>query len=177
MKRIIFLILLLVFLCFVFLERVYSLPKYSRQTNKTCSYCHLRPNGGGGLTLEGQNFLGNNHLLPDATPTPTPTATTQAEGTILIGAAIFKYDGLGKSKLSCASCHPNGGSIGKTSAGEEIPALYDVVNKKEWRKGKSPTLEEAVNHSIMKYIEGEPMSKHSLEMKSLRLYLETLKTK
>lgn len=82
---------------------------------------------------------------------------------VLIGAALFNYDGIGTEKASCASCH----------SGDK--ALKDITKKKSWMGGKAKTLIAANNMCITMNQKGKPWTLTSVQMKALLAYEKTLK--
>ena len=68
--------LLILLLAAVGIQTAYAFPRYSQQTGKACSYCHVNPAGGKDLTAAGQYYKTNKTLEgytpPEAAPAPTP---------------------------------------------------------------------------------------------------------
>ncbi len=61
------LVFLLLLGCIGFFQCPYCVatPEYSYQTDKSCSYCHEDPDGGGTLTREGEQFMDNDFELKE----------------------------------------------------------------------------------------------------------------
>lgn len=89
--------------------------------------------------------------------TDTPAAAPEAEPGLARGAELFASQTLGTSGESCAECHPDGKGI-------EDLGEYD-----------DSQLAEMINACITKPLQGKALAADSAEMRSLILYLRSLK--
>jgi mono/diheme cytochrome c family protein len=86
-----------------------------------------------------------------------PAAAAAPEPTVARGAEIFASPALGTSGETCAGCHP---------AGKGIEDLGEYDDNR---------LAEVVNACITKPLQGQALAADSVEMRSLILYLRSLK--
>lgn len=84
------------------------------------------------------------------------------------GRTLFNDPKLGKSGLTCAACHPGGGTAGgKVGMGEHeiaIPSLTDVSSRYPRHKplnGRVITQTEMQNNCLVLFLQGEPLASGS----------------
>ena len=93
------------------------------------------------------------------------------------GKAIFNDPKLGKSGMSCNSCHPNGGTTGGQMMGMAIPTLKGVAAtfpKYKVQAKSVITLQQANNTYIQMIMKGNPQKLDSSDSIALAVYVTSL---
>jgi len=94
------------------------------------------------------------------------------------GRALFNDPKLGNSGLTCAACHPDGGTAGgRIGMGEHeiaIPSLIGVANRYPRFKplnGRVITQTEMQNNCLVMFLQGEPLGSGTHEAADLTYYV------
>jgi hypothetical protein len=104
-------------------------------------------------------------MAPEPADETPPPKRKVATASLLIGRALYVYEGLGTTGKSCQSCH----QLGQDTLGQPWKRKPD-----EAYMGGKMSLVKAINFCITNHQGGTTLSVNGSEMKSLVLYVSSL---
>jgi len=120
---------------------------------------------------------GDPNSIPSKQANSAPDPKAELTKVLNRGKAIFNDPKLGKSGMSCNSCHPNGGTTGGQMMGMAIPTLKGVAAtfpKYKVQAKSVITLQQANNTYIQMIMKGNPQKLDSSDSIALAVYVTSL---
>jgi len=117
---------------------------------------------------------GDPNSKPSNQANSTPDPKVEFTKVLNRGKAVFNDPKLGKSGMSCNSCHPNGGTTGGQMMGMSIPTLKGVAAtfpKYKVQAKNVITLQQANNTYIQMIMKGNPHKLDSSDSVALAVYI------
>jgi len=169
----------LVLLLLIATSPAQATKKWAERNKKRCMYCHITVAADAPLNPLGRSFRNNGHSFAvrgnDLENQASKGPLTESEQKMLLrryllkGRTLYTLDKIGRTKVSCATCHK------PPPEPQHLHGVWDRYPRYHTGLNRMSDLEDAINYCITQKMGGLPLRPGTPSSIAMQVYLKSLR--